>query len=253
MIISDVPGKITCPHCGREKYILALTSGNTFSAEIWSDSRRYYPMLHYPSSIQKCYHCSHYFFLEDAQCGMADVVTIDGLQKEIKWPSLFDWNVDHKEEQDKTPEMIEMEEIRNRINEDVSKNRFGELTYRELAEGEKELLQDGVSEKRRLEYLYAYLFAYNDAKYGRANVDLETVPEQFQKLFHDCAMALIECCGEDKVITAELWRELGNFDKSKELCQRLIAAGTDVEVVQQILERAEQKNTDAFILHFDED
>ena len=68
-----------------------------------------------------------------------------------------------------------------------------------------------------------------------------------------CARGLIEHFGEEMTITAELWRELGNFDKSIELCQKLIAAGTDVGVVKQILERAQNSDPSVFILMFDKE
>ena len=78
MIISDRPGKFTCPHCGGEKYVLAIFSGNTCRGEVWSDSRHYYPMMPQYSPIQKCPECGRYFFKEDGDFKMVDSVTVDG-------------------------------------------------------------------------------------------------------------------------------------------------------------------------------
>ena len=252
MTFSDTPGKFTCPHCGSEKYVMAIASGNTFSGEIWSDSRRYFPMLPSYSPIQKCPHCGHYFFDDDGHFEMADTVAVNGKQVKVEWPSHFSWRRNKEEEKEKTPEMLEMETLRNRINNEVLKNRFGDLTYRELAEAESDVLTDGISDKRRQEYLITFLYAYNDARYGRAHADKEAIPETYRLKFKDIVLGLIESFGEKRTITAELWRELGNFGKSIELCQNLIASDTDVQVARQILEKAKANDAEAFILHFDE-
>ena len=52
---------LTCPHCGGEKQIMSLVSGNTFNAELWSDSKQIAPMLPEISLVQKCPHCGKYF------------------------------------------------------------------------------------------------------------------------------------------------------------------------------------------------
>lgn len=253
MTFSDIPGKFTCPFCGGEKYVMALASGNTFSGEVWSDSRHFYPMLPNYSPIQKCPHCSHYFFEDDGHFEMASTVAVNGKQVKVEWPSRFAWRRDKDEEITKTPEMIEMEELRKRIHEQVRKNRFGDLSYQELAEAEKDVMVEGISDDQRREYLITFLYALNDSKYGRARSGKEYISDYYQARFRTVALALIDLFGEEKTITAELWRELGDFDKSIELCHSLITAGTDVQVVMQIMERAKAKDPDAFILHFDKE
>ena len=54
---------ISCPHCGGEKEIMSLMSGNTFGAERWSDTKLIAPMLPQPSPVQKCPHCGKYYFM----------------------------------------------------------------------------------------------------------------------------------------------------------------------------------------------
>ena len=251
MTFSDIPGKFTCPYCGGEKYVMALASGNTFSGEIWSDSRRYFPMLPHYSPIQKCTHCSRYYFADDGHFEMASTVAFNGKQVKVEWPSRFSWRRDNDEEIVKTPEMIEMEALRNRINDEVCKNLFGDLSYQELAEAENDVMVDGISVDRRIEYLITYLFAFNDSKYGRAGSEKEIISDYYHAKFRTVALTLIELFGEERTITAELWRELGFFDKSTELCEGLILKGTDVQAVKQIMERAKAEDPDAFILHFD--
>lgn len=56
--------KITsCPHCGGEKEIMSLMSGNYIGAELWSDGKLIAPMLQKPSPVQKCPHCRKYYFM----------------------------------------------------------------------------------------------------------------------------------------------------------------------------------------------
>lgn len=59
------PGKskiLICPHCGAEKEVMTLLSGNTFGGCQWSDTKKDYPMLPQVSHIQKCPKCGKYFF-----------------------------------------------------------------------------------------------------------------------------------------------------------------------------------------------
>ena len=61
-----IPGfaRITlCPHCGGEKEIMSLMSGNSIGAERWSDGKLIAPMLRKPSPVQKCPHCGNYYFM----------------------------------------------------------------------------------------------------------------------------------------------------------------------------------------------
>ena len=59
------PGRSTvyiCPHCGAMKAVWAMASGNTCCGEtIWSDAKRYNPMMEYASFVQQCPSCKHYF------------------------------------------------------------------------------------------------------------------------------------------------------------------------------------------------
>lgn len=63
----DVARFLKCPHCGEEKEVLSLLSGNSIGMRQWSDSRRRCPMLPRLSPIQKCPHCGKYFFAETAE------------------------------------------------------------------------------------------------------------------------------------------------------------------------------------------
>lgn len=57
---------LICPHCGAEKSVLSLASGNTFGASQWSDTKKVYPMLPQVSPVQYCPECKKYYLL--SQC-----------------------------------------------------------------------------------------------------------------------------------------------------------------------------------------
>lgn len=66
-----IPGKsliLKCPHCGGEKEVVSLVSGNTCGATLWSDQRFFAPMLPKVSAVQRCPHCGHYFFSYKQEC-----------------------------------------------------------------------------------------------------------------------------------------------------------------------------------------
>lgn len=60
-MIPGSPQILICPHCGGEKQVMSLLSGNTFGAELWSDNKRIAPMLPEVSYVQKCPHCGKYY------------------------------------------------------------------------------------------------------------------------------------------------------------------------------------------------
>ena len=59
------PILVKCPHCGEDKELMSLISGNTFNSRAWSDTYRYSPMLPRLSPVQKCPRCGTYFMLPD--------------------------------------------------------------------------------------------------------------------------------------------------------------------------------------------
>lgn len=66
-MIPGPPLRKECPYCQTVKELMSLVSGNTFSAEHWSDTKSIYPMLPTNSDVQKCPGCGKYYFLADAE------------------------------------------------------------------------------------------------------------------------------------------------------------------------------------------
>lgn len=58
---------LTCPHCGTEKEVMSLISGNNFGAELWSDNKQIAPMLPEISYIQQCPGCGKYYIMNKQQ------------------------------------------------------------------------------------------------------------------------------------------------------------------------------------------
>lgn len=249
MIISEIPGKLTCPYCGEEKYVPVIMTGSMLYGEEWSDSRHFWPMCPLHSRIQKCPHCSRYYHLQDVHLELAKTVAINGMQIKVDWPTPPYLKEADTQRQEPPHEDKEMEEIRERIWREADNNGYGNLTYKELADAEKAIITINADSKRREDYLLAFIHAYNDARLGRHAVKETDIPEEYQRCFWDYALQLIDCLGEEKALTAELWRELGCFDKSIELCQRSISNGTDANTAQMILDRARRKDAGVFIIH----
>lgn len=63
-MILATPNILKCPHCGGLSTIGAIRSGNNIGMVVWSDSKRYAPMLPRPSAVQRCPSCKRYFFLD---------------------------------------------------------------------------------------------------------------------------------------------------------------------------------------------
>lgn len=61
------PQLVTCPHCGNEKKLMTLLSGNTIGMRQWSDTFYYAPHLPQVAYVQKCPHCGIFFMYPDAQ------------------------------------------------------------------------------------------------------------------------------------------------------------------------------------------
>lgn len=252
MTIHDTPGMLTCPLCGGLKYVLALGSGNTFHGELWSDSQTYYPMLPSYSPIQKCSHCGHYYFFD---CGHFDIVTmiVEGeyvrLEQPSFWDTLFnDGKIEEKPK--KSPSRLKAEKELKRMNDEACRNGFGKLSYSELVEAEKDILKGRLSAKHKKDFLLTALYAFNDLVSCRHHTGygLDLLDEHERTRAREYALMLIDCLGEEETLTAELYREIGAFDKSIDLCRKLAAKEKDRDFLQQIMERAERQDTLVFQL-----
>ena len=77
-----------CPYCNGEKELMSLISGNTFGMDLWSDTRRFYPMFPELSSIQQCPCCHKYYFLEDAKLLERQETSFGGVTGQLDFSQL---------------------------------------------------------------------------------------------------------------------------------------------------------------------
>lgn len=66
-MLPDKETILVCPHCGTEKAVLSLASGNTIGGCQWWDLKTDYPMLPHVSYVQKCTCCNKYFMMNQAR------------------------------------------------------------------------------------------------------------------------------------------------------------------------------------------
>lgn len=225
---------------------MSIASGNTFGATIWSDSKRDYPMLPQPSVVQYCPHCGHYFFFEDAE--RTDVM-IDREKRKISWGILIG-----KEQEEDVSSAEEYRAKWKPIEEDVHRNHFGELTFEQTDQAFDELFMDDLSDERKNQLLFLWLFKYNDVFGGRqegGNATVCTASISAKRM--SVLRMLIDCNDGNDLFVAELYRELGQFDKCIEIVAP-IAAGDDngAIVAKQFMKQAEIGNSRVFPLAFEE-
>lgn len=234
------PCRLTCPHCGGHKHIMSIASGNTFGGTIWSDSKRDYPMLPQPSLIQYCPHCGHYFFYED---GKAKTLPSDQNK-----PHLF-WRKEAKKD-----EQSQIDHQWKMVREETLTNHFGELSFEQIDAAYDELSSDSLTDERLNQLLFLWLFIFNDVYGGRSRVESVPVlsPALVQK-HKEVLHKLINLNEGNSLFVAEMYRELGNYQKCIELTTALIEANEDGAVVaKQFLQRAKMEDAKVFPLVFEE-
>ena len=251
MIIRSDPQRLTCPYCGGVKHILTILSGNSFGARCWSDGRRYYPMLQVPSPYQKCPHCGHYYTCEEAKPTRVRMQTPDPLD------AIVEDTIGSLLEGDYTPPARPkgdpaVQAREDRWREEAKENGFGELLFSELAEAGEDILPRCKTIAQKEAYYLAYIHAYNDGRTMRLADGFVLFSDEDHLRFKEYAEEMALVRGEPRTINAEMCRELGQFDRSIEICQQLLDAGTDVDAVRQIFSHAEAHDPDVFELQFEE-
>ena len=238
------PCKLTCPHCGGHKHIMSIASGNTFGGTIWSDSKRDFPMLPQPSLIQYCPHCGHYFFYED---GNAKAVPSEQRTPKNLWRTKTDKDEQFQADNAQSDEW-------KMIREETYTNRFGELSFEQVDAAYDELSSESLTDERLNQLLFLWLFIFNDVYGGRGRVESVPVlsPALVQK-HAEVLQKLINLNEGNSLFVAEMYRELGNYQKCIELTTALIQANNDgAAVAKQFQQHAKMGDCKVFPLVFEE-
>ena len=236
------PTKLTCPYCGKPKYIKSLLSGNTFGERMWSDTKRDYPMWRSTSPVQRCPHCGKYYFHEDSN--PLNYGSVKDFQK-AKWlfPEMTGFDV--KLTVDKDRERKRMEEIER----EAFENGFGELSFEEMDEAFKALYPTAVEDRKRT-LLLMWLISYNDVFGGRQQ---KPGPECPEDVVERHLYVIDELCQRltDRLVLAELHREAGRFEECLKIIGDPIEDNPFLEhaVRQQIIAKAKQGETVVFELN----
>jgi len=208
-----IPGPaltFACPHCGGTKNLLSLISGNTFGGVAWSDAKSIYPMYPRRSPVQRCPHCGKYGFLSDFKLVGDGMAHLD----------------------------------------DESKDRFcletGALNYGQSVEAFRELLPQADGPERVKTLRVLLLHAMND-RFGRRDGSAAMTSDQ-RALFRDNALALIGLLGEEDLLSAELYREIGEFAECRRLMETIKVAENLASFAEELLRRADAGDSRVFRL-----
>lgn len=235
------PYELTCPHCGGTKHIASIASGNTFGGKVWSDSKHEYPMLPSPSPIQKCPHCGGYYFYDDSSPRSIDAP--------IWASSRIETEPDEKEKE-------RMRSVK-KCQDEAWKNGFGDLSFEETDEAFSALYQQ-AEEERQTTLLFLWLFSYNDRFGGRKQGHPEDCPDETQQRFNFVAEELCERFKDNRILAAELHREMGDFEGCVDIAGEFLwVVNPDNphlgDVARQIIEHAKAGDREVFVLSFRRD
>ena len=226
--------RLACPHCGRYKCMESIMGGNTFCGTAWSDSKKEYPMLPSISPIQRCPKCGAYFFYEEGMLG--ELMDENEFKKTLEGINLSQTEIEKQ-----------YDKALSKWFKEADNNGFGHLNEQESREAYESLYSESLSKHKKTDLLLTRLYAFNDEYLRNGNTmlpDLQTVQEDF-------IYKIIELFPNDIVLIAELYREMGQFEKAIELLRGAIASDLDekgVEVAKKVLEHAENQDRSVFVV-----
>lgn len=226
-----------CPFCGKEKKLLSLISGNTFGAVVWSDTFRDCPMFPEPSRVQHCPKCGKFYFLDDIKPDLQ----LDDEWKNFGIGTMETGSLNYKESREAMNQFAEStlspdQEEWLHLNLLYS---FNDWRTRELMEVRKNLKglngkDGGWAEGWR-----------ESAQKQEAECLARTVSDEDKALFRRNAQWLKAHFPENRLLHAELHREMGEFEE----CLAILDEIGDNHLTRQFRAKALAGNTEVFILH----
>ena len=126
-------------------------------------------------------------------------------------------------------------------------NGFGHLTEQESREAYESLYSESLSKEKKTNLLVTRLYAFNDEYLRNGNTllpDLQTVQEDF-------ILKIIDLYPDDTIFIAELYREIGQYEKAIELLSGVLTSEMDEQsaiVARKILEHAEIHDRSVFFI-----
>jgi hypothetical protein len=175
---------ITCPLCGGYEKYMTLISGNTFGMKIWSDGKRDAPGLPEPPSVVKCRHCAECYWLSEANEIKQDEIPPEVMEELFPISFEEDFYVNEPSE----------EEYYRAIDKGLAKNNEEEKSLRILA-----------------------WWRRNDAFRDSKNTDVPDGTNLWKTNLEALEKLLTTRTDDDSLMKAEILRELGEFDRAKQI------------------------------------
>lgn len=210
---------VSCPHCGEEKKLMTLLSGNTFEATQWSDVYQYAPMMPTLSPVQKCGKCGNYFMLGNEEPVYDDDNHHCMATGRLSYPEI-------------KQAILILEDSGLSKNEEIS---------------------------LRLEFLHRYNDAYRTIKKrswekdGKEDNEDKTRDETDLKLHQDNLKKLISLLDrneENICLIGEFYREAGNFEECIALLEGFNFENEFLKnISDMIIEKAKAGETEVFTIY----
>ncbi len=198
---------IACPHCGALARQHSLASGNTIGAILWSDGKQEAPMLPEFPAVTRCRGCGHFYWMEDA-----------GVKGEIPFLAA---------ESDKIPSAWATAPFAD------------SLTRDEFIEAFDAGVAHSPEQERYL--LVHYWWAVNDPiRQGKQR----EIGKRYRRTFENNMLKLCGTLSEkdpaERIIKAEISRELGYFDQTLRFLKNMPAEYRPM--AEKLAELAEKKD-----------
>jgi hypothetical protein len=209
MIVIDVV--ISCPHCIKPMKNRELVSGNTFGTKHYSDMRVISPMFPMFDDIKKCPECQKIFQVKEARVIEKPVGFLESITEK--------WTGTHRAQN------LEPADYFSLLENNSAAPELDEISLR-----------------------FRILWFYNDLAIQTSDYK----PDQgTYQLRNENVRALAALLNENeplqKIMKAELFRNLGEFDKSLEILQT-VNDETKQGVVRQMIAECGKKNAEVFEL-----
>jgi hypothetical protein len=230
MIKNYGPSRIlTCPHCGVQKEVLSLLSGNTSGGVIWSDQYAEYPFYESPSDIQKCPGCKKFYVIEQEIETPLSPSEIKSLLGESKLECYFIQNT-------------------KEYNWERSTASAGNLDFPDILRAtiqlDKELDDNYI---KRILYLN-YIISFNNYFFRFNNGNRIPNPLLWNSFVTIVKKFISVALDSDIIYVAELQREIGSFKACLDILNKLDNDGDDqhLDFRRMIAERAKIRDWKIF-------
>jgi hypothetical protein len=209
---------IACPQCNALASHTTLLSGNTLGATYWTDGKMIAPMLPDTPAVTQCQNCQKYYWVEDAE-------------------EVGEWNC--FEGEPPNPAWGDVPEI-----EELSEPEYFQALEQGIAEDE---------EQEKLLRLFAW-WRRNDA-YREEDAETSALAPAADTPWKENLAALAELLDadepEDRVMQAEIFRELGDFERALQILESITEEGLK-PAVGQIKALCEKQETGVCRMNFED-